>query len=367
MHVVEAQAQRPLVEQIALARQHGRIEDGSVDGGGPVRGDVADRQLHRGCAPQEHADAVLVEMPCDQHQNVDAVGADARGDVRVACSQRRNPMVRGRLEALGYGIGPFDFRIDENLEIRGVAVREQSQHAARDRMRVEIGRDIAHAQAPVGISQVGERLRLFGRRVGGGKAPVLVAHARGRDRVEIVERVEQAAPALHAQRPFGERESRFESLERFVVARLHHQGLGEFVLRVEVPGRARQQAAPHAFGRDIAPRRHQSARKIGGDGRIVGDLAQGRFEKRDGTFGLAEHEACHAAVDEARQMHRVDRKLGREQRIRHFEIAGRHGLGRLLVMHGAHGAHTRTRKSPRASVVRESRHSRALRSTVRAA
>ena len=203
--------------------------------------------------------------------------------------------------------------------------------------------------------------------MGGRKATVFVAHAFGRDRVEIIQHVDAAAPALLAQRPVDLRKCCLEFRQRLVVARLGKQRLAKFVARIGVARHMRQNTPPLPFARHVPACRSQRAAKVGRDSQVVRDLAQRALEQLDRLLGLAHGETQNAAVDQARQVCRIARQLDREAARGIFQPPRRHRLGGLVVIVRAHAPISRSKSASRARVASALRHKMSRRSTVRAA
>ena len=132
-----------------------RVGDPVVDCVEPGRVQIVEpRDLDGRGLPSEHAETVVPGVPGDVDQDVDAVVANPLCDGGVGSALHH---------ARGDGTEPVERRlrlriveIGEHLESRAI-VRAEHRLDERGQRRMAIGRDIADAQASVGVGRVGGR------------------------------------------------------------------------------------------------------------------------------------------------------------------------------------------------------------------
>ena len=81
-------------------------------------------------------------------QDIDAVATDLFGKFGIAQADGAVPVIRDRVKPFGDRVGRGDFGIAMEFDRRSVMRRKQWLCEQRNRMLTEVGRNVAHAQAP---------------------------------------------------------------------------------------------------------------------------------------------------------------------------------------------------------------------------
>jgi hypothetical protein len=85
-------------------------------------------------------------------EDIDAVGADALGQVGIGESRGLDPHIRVGFQARGHEIRVGHIRATEDFEGGAVMVVEGGLHEQGDHMLAEIGRDVSDAQPAIGAA-----------------------------------------------------------------------------------------------------------------------------------------------------------------------------------------------------------------------
>ena len=113
--------------------------------------------LHRCRALREGGELRDSRVPAEIDQNVDAVGMDRVGDLRLRTSRHRPPRVGERRHLASEIVGAHRSRIAEHFEGGALVPLDERQAEERHHVIAEVARDITDAQAPLGIPGVAER------------------------------------------------------------------------------------------------------------------------------------------------------------------------------------------------------------------
>ncbi len=154
--------------QIGAGRIEIAVTEAIVDAVETGRPRVADpRHLHGRRLAGEEAQAVAGAVNGQVYQHVDPVGSHQLGRARVVeAPDVAKALARQLAVRLGREVGPLDGGVEEDLHRGRVVLPEQRHHELPDRMAAEVGRDVPHAQPPLGVAVVGVRPLVRAQRLG---------------------------------------------------------------------------------------------------------------------------------------------------------------------------------------------------------
>lgn len=153
------------------------------------------RGLHRRGAAREDEEAVVGGVAGEIDQDVERVAADEIGGSVVIEVGEVAPVFGVGAETRGETVGRADVGVTENLEARAVVRGEDGFDEVGDGVVVEIGREVADAEAARAQGGRGERRRGGGEGRGVGRVPAAVLGEKfgGREVGQRVEREEEIA------------------------------------------------------------------------------------------------------------------------------------------------------------------------------
>ena len=120
------------------------------DPGGVGVADVADLDRRRPARAGEQP--AVAGVPGELDQDVDPVGANAGGERRVVELVDVDPAVGHRPQLVAVRVRPQHRGVADRLDLPPVVGQEQGRDEVGDRMAAQVGREIADAQAPVGVA-----------------------------------------------------------------------------------------------------------------------------------------------------------------------------------------------------------------------